>query len=67
MPAYTWHKAMCNLCKRKERYRGRAALGSEAHRCLGCHVGSVRVREIHWGPEQYAQGRNGQVDRIAGK
>jgi len=63
MPAYTWHKQKCTGCGQVERYRGKARLGEVTGHCGYC-LAPHRVIAIHWGPEKYAQGRNGQVDRV---
>jgi len=63
MPAYTWHKQKCTGCGTLERYRGKEVLGRLVGGCIYCHA-LLRVVEIHWGPEKYAHGRNGQIDKV---
>lgn len=63
MPRFTWHKQKCTGCPNVERYRGKARLGELVDRCTYCHS-PLKVIAIHWGPEKYAQGRNGQVDKL---
>ena len=62
---YTWHKSICDGCGHVRRYRGKARLGSRFERdAAGCGAGYFVVTEIHWGPEKYAQGRGGTVERL---
>jgi len=63
MPRYTWHKQKCTGCPSLHRYRGKEILGRITGHCIRC-LAPVRVIEIRWGPEKYAQGRDGQVDKL---